>query len=217
MQDGSHAGRPWRGPLPPVRVSQARSLGDIWVTDRRSGAGGERARFAELLEEVVGRRAPAAMPETMRTKKIFQDLDSISKCTVVVPVRLTGPASWAVSGCGRPGRWFHGLQGLGVLFGQGGGRFSSYSPVRGSCGCRPRACGAASPPRKESPAPPPRSWAWGRAAPHPHGFPAAWSDMATRQWPRVGFGPRGGCGLGRPPAGDREVQRRAGPVHGSGD
>jgi hypothetical protein len=40
MQDGSHAGRPWRGPLPPVRVSPARSLGDIWVTDRRSGVGG---------------------------------------------------------------------------------------------------------------------------------------------------------------------------------
>jgi hypothetical protein len=43
------------------------------------------------------------------------------------------------------------------------------------------------------------------------------SDMAARQWPGAGVGLRGGRGIGRPPAGGREVQRRAGPVHDSGD
>lgn len=86
------------------------------MTDRRSGAGGGCSRLAELLDEAVGRRAPAVWPKTVRTKPVFQDPDSNLKCTVAVPVRLTGPASWAVSGCDRPGRQFHGLTGLRILF-----------------------------------------------------------------------------------------------------
>jgi hypothetical protein len=33
MHSRSPTGRPWRGPLPPARISPARSLGDLWGTD----------------------------------------------------------------------------------------------------------------------------------------------------------------------------------------
>jgi hypothetical protein len=73
------------------------------VTDHRSGAGGMGARLAGLLDFNGGRRAPVVRPEARRLKAKGQDTISKSERTVVVPVRLTGPSSWAISGCERTG------------------------------------------------------------------------------------------------------------------
>jgi hypothetical protein len=59
MQWCSKTCRPWKGPLPPVRSVQVRSLGDLWVEERRPGRGRSRSRLTEWLEEEVrvrGRR-----------------------------------------------------------------------------------------------------------------------------------------------------------------
>jgi hypothetical protein len=41
-------GKPWRGPLPPARVSPRVSLGDVPATDYRHGMGGSVLRLSDL-------------------------------------------------------------------------------------------------------------------------------------------------------------------------
>lgn len=40
--------KPWWGPLPPARSSPTMSLGDIWVTDSRSGGSGPSWRLSDF-------------------------------------------------------------------------------------------------------------------------------------------------------------------------
>lgn len=119
MRGGASAGRPWRGPLPPARASPARSLGDLWVVDRRSGAKGGCLRLAELLKEDVGRRPPAVQSETAKVTSEIQDPNSNTVRSVVVPVGLNGPKSWNVLGCGWAGKCFHVTRGAGTAFPKG--------------------------------------------------------------------------------------------------
>jgi hypothetical protein len=108
MRCGASSSRPWCGPLPPARISPARSLGDLWVTDLRSGVRGACSRLADVLESAAGRRSPATWPEAAEKMKGSRDPNSNSERPVMVPVGLCGPALWAVSGRGYPGLKFHG-------------------------------------------------------------------------------------------------------------
>jgi hypothetical protein len=127
MRGGANAGRPWQGPLPPARVSPARSLGDLWMRDRRSGAKGGCSRLAELLAVDVGQRLPAMQPETVKMRSESRDPDSNEGCPVVVPVGINGSTSGTVAGCNWAGKFFRGMQGLGRLFRWRDGRFASSS------------------------------------------------------------------------------------------
>jgi hypothetical protein len=124
LQRRSKAGRPWMGPLPPRRSLQVRSLGDLWVEDRRSGRGASRARLAEWLEG-EGEMLPAgASPEAEETAALRRDPIS----NFVAEVRVTSHVGGFVSraGVGRKVAQenFRFAGGLGLLF-LGGGK-----PVR---------------------------------------------------------------------------------------
>jgi hypothetical protein len=217
MRGGASSGRPWCGPLPLARVSPARSLGDLGVTDLRYGVKGACSRLAEVLESAAGRRSPATRPEAVVKTKGSRDPNSNPERPVVVPVGLCGPALWAVSDRGYPGLMFHGSQGLGTLFARGDGRFGSSSSSRAPYPYRPRAPGDAAPPPHEPLAGASMLQAGGRWTPRPRGLPAARGVMDSRPWPGAGLGPRGGHGLGRPPPGGWSASRRDGPVRGHGD
>jgi hypothetical protein len=91
LQRRSKAGRPWLGPLPPRRSVQVRSLGDLWVDDRRSGRGASRARLAEWLEG-DGRFWPTgASPEPEVAAALQRD--PILNC--VAEVRVTSRGGWS--------------------------------------------------------------------------------------------------------------------------
>jgi hypothetical protein len=96
MQRRSKAGRPWKGPLPPRRSVQVRSLGDLWVEDRRSGRGASRARLAEWLEGEGGELPAGASPEAEETTALRCDPSS----NFVAEVRVTSQAGGFVSRAG---------------------------------------------------------------------------------------------------------------------
>jgi hypothetical protein len=176
----SSAGRPWQGPLPPARVSPARSLGVLWVMDRQSGAKGGCWRLAEMLTDDVGRRPPAVQPETTMAMSGIQDPNSNSVRPVAVLVGLNGSISWMVVGSNWVGKWFRGMQRLGLLFRRGGGRFASSSPSRALYSGRPRVSGDASTLPRESNVLQTVHLAWGSGAPHLRGLPATRAAMASR-------------------------------------
>jgi hypothetical protein len=128
MHKSSRSGRPWKGPLPPARVPQARSLGDLWVVDRRSGSKGSKARLVDLLVNASETAPPVVSPER-KTEGRRRDRSNF-KSNVLVPVRLNGPTLWPGLERGRPKRTFRGLSGLGRLFCQGGRRIDSHSNLR---------------------------------------------------------------------------------------
>jgi hypothetical protein len=117
----SKAGRPWRGPLPPRRSVQVRSLGDLWVEDRRSGRGVSRARLAEWLEGEGGMVPTGPSPEA--------EVAAAHRCDPVLnfatEVRVTSRGGGFVSraGVGRKVAQgsFRFTDGLGLLF-LGGGK-----------------------------------------------------------------------------------------------
>jgi hypothetical protein len=121
MQQRSKAGQPWKGPLPPRRSVQVRSLGDLWVEDRRSGRGDSRARLAEWLEGEDGKLPAGASPEAEGTAALRCDPSS----NFVAEVRVTSQASGIISraGMGRKVAQenFRFAGGLGLLF-LGGGK-----------------------------------------------------------------------------------------------
>jgi hypothetical protein len=116
MQRCSKAGRPWKAPLPPWRSVQVRSLGDLWVEDRRPGGGKSRARLTEWLEEEVGVLPPGASPEAVMTAALRCDPVSNFKNEI----KVTSQACGLVSRTGVGRKLAHGTfrftVGLGSLF-----------------------------------------------------------------------------------------------------
>jgi hypothetical protein len=174
LQRRSKTCRPWVGPLPPPRCDVKRSLGDLWITDRRSGGRGPAARFADWC---CVRSSPlhGGAPEAGK-KGTRRDPVSNRKAVVLVPVRLRGEESWAVVGRGRAERTFRGLGGLGLLFSRAGTRNGSCSSPP-PCQSSRAASRSSAPSNQVSPAPLP-SGALPGAVP-PSGSPAS---MAARPW-----------------------------------
>jgi hypothetical protein len=99
LQRRPKACKPWVGPLPPPRCDVKRSLGDLWITDRRSGGRGLAARFADWCCERSS-PLPGGAPEAGK-KGTRRDPVSNRMAEVLVPVRLRGGSLgpwWAVVG-----------------------------------------------------------------------------------------------------------------------
>jgi hypothetical protein len=102
------SGKPWRGPLPPVRSAKLVSLGELRVTDRRGG-GRTPVSFLSELEEDLG--VPPASGE-----KAGSDPVDFFESLTCVPVGLCGPDVCRLLRGSQAGLPMRG--GLGVLRGQ---------------------------------------------------------------------------------------------------
>jgi hypothetical protein len=85
MQRRSKACRPWKGPLPPARAVQGRSLGDLWVEDRRFGKSGARSKLSEFVEGECSSPPLLVEPPEVE-KKEAQQRDPVSKFKFEVPL-----------------------------------------------------------------------------------------------------------------------------------
>jgi hypothetical protein len=113
------AGKAWKGPLPPPRRCLQRSLGDIWITDRRKGGGGPRFRLAywgDFLPppSAVGSPASGKICFTTRSGFEFRTRRS-SACSAAWAgaVGRVGPFR-CVSGLSRTGESAHLPSSLGL-------------------------------------------------------------------------------------------------------
>jgi hypothetical protein len=117
----SKAGRPWRGPLPPRRPIQVRSLGDLWVEDRRAGRDVSRARLEDWLEGEGGLVPTGESPEMEGAAAHEGDSSLIFAAEVMVTSHGGGFIPRAGMGRKEAQGRFRFTEGLGRLF-LGGGR-----------------------------------------------------------------------------------------------
>jgi hypothetical protein len=110
--------KPWKGPLLPPRSNFQKSLGDVWVTDRRMDGGGPAFRLADWGVEKPA-QSPVGSP-TSEKKAPRRDPFSNFEPMVLVPVRLCGPAARAELGQMGLGRFFGDMRELGQVFQWGG-------------------------------------------------------------------------------------------------
>jgi hypothetical protein len=103
------SGKPWKGPLPPARQVQLKSLGDFWALDYRSGSGGVPVKLAELQGKQCSSPPHKGSPALEQPVRVRLDPDVDFEFRIPVTLQHPGPASLLGQrkNFGRPKQFFH--------------------------------------------------------------------------------------------------------------